>query len=426
MLDEGRRRMLGFTDAEADGRLVGSLYLRKEHPQFLERVGLEQVEARIHSVSRGRLKRRIIEERRGFPCAGPARQAVFGQGWAATDGGHHATVMPPAPSGRCPPVTAGGPARLAPIPFMSTKTVAAPPAPADRHAVKASLSILIGASVWGIAWFPYRVLAGWGLGGMHAAALVSAVAAVLSLLAFRRHLGGLRPHWLFVAIGLAAGVTNAGFVWGSVNGHVMRVLLLFYLTPVWTALCARLFLGERLSAAGLALVGLALFGAGLMLWTPAVGVPLPGSAAEWSGLPAGDGRRAGSPRTDSLYEHKDSCGAAGAGRPPCGQGIAFHPDRRLGVGHRLVPVPGPGRLGPGRHACRGAGQRGRGSAVAAGLPPPPGRPAPALAVRRDRPGGGRDQRRLCLGQRQRACDAGAAAVLPDPGLDRAVRTAVPG
>ncbi|WP_354682311.1 DMT family transporter [Cupriavidus necator] len=172
---------------------------------------------------------------------------------------------------------------------MSTDTIAAQHAPSDRHAVKASLSILLGASVWGIAWFPYRVLAGWGLGGMHAAALVSSVAAVLSLLAFRRHLAGLRPHWLFVAIGLAAGVTNAGFVWGSVNGHVMRVLLLFYLTPVWTALFARLFLGERLSAAGLALVALALFGAGLMLWTPEVGVPLPGSAAEWSGLVGGMG-----------------------------------------------------------------------------------------------------------------------------------------
>ncbi len=172
---------------------------------------------------------------------------------------------------------------------MSTNTVAAQHAPADRHAVKASLSILIGASVWGIAWFPYRVLAGWGLGGMHAAALVSSVAAVLSLLVFRRHLAGLRPHWLFVAIGLAAGVTNAGFVWGSVNGHVMRVLLLFYLTPVWTALFARLFLGERLSAAGLSLVALALSGAGLMLWTPEVGVPLPGSAAEWSGLIGGMG-----------------------------------------------------------------------------------------------------------------------------------------
>ncbi|RDK08808.1 DMT family transporter [Cupriavidus lacunae] len=187
---------------------------------------------------------------------------------------------------------------------MSTNTVAAQHAPADRHAVKASLSILIGASVWGIAWFPYRVLAGWGLGGMHAAALVSSVAAILSLLVV-----GLRPHWLFVAIGLAAGVTNAGFVWGSVNGHVMRVLLLFYLTPVWTALFARLFLGERLSAAGLSLVALALFGAGLMLWTPEVGVPLPGSAAEWSGLVGGMGfavnnvlsRRAGQrfPDTDA-------------------------------------------------------------------------------------------------------------------------------
>ncbi|CAG2127297.1 hypothetical protein LMG31506_00427 [Cupriavidus yeoncheonensis] len=172
---------------------------------------------------------------------------------------------------------------------MTDNNIAAQHGAADRHAVKSSLSILIGASVWGIAWFPYRVLAGWGLGGMSAAALVSCAAAVVSLLAFRRQLRGMRASWLFVAIGLAAGVTNAGFVWGSVNGHVMRVLLLFYLTPVWTALFARVFLGERLSAGGLALIALALSGAGLMLWTPEVGVPLPGSAAEWSGLAGGMG-----------------------------------------------------------------------------------------------------------------------------------------
>ncbi len=33
------------------------------------------------------------------------------------------------------------------------------------------------------------------------------------------------------ALALAAGITNLGFVWGSIHGQVMRVLLLFYLTP---------------------------------------------------------------------------------------------------------------------------------------------------------------------------------------------------
>jgi drug/metabolite transporter (DMT)-like permease len=189
-------------------------------------------------------------------------------------------ATPRASCGHRPPVF--------PVP-MSASSVAAQHSAADPHSVKSSLSILLGASVWGIAWFPYRLLNGWGLGGMSAAALVSCTAALISLIAFRRQLSGMRASWLFVAIGLAAGVTNAGFVWGSVNGHVMRVLLLFYLTPVWTALFARIFLGERLSAAGLLLVALALFGAGLMLWTPEVGVPLPGNAAEWSGLVGGMG-----------------------------------------------------------------------------------------------------------------------------------------
>ena len=158
---------------------------------------------------------------------------------------------------------------------MSPSSLALQPGAADHDPVKSSLSILLGASVWGIAWFPYRVLAGWGLGGLRAAALVSLIAAAIAMLAFRRHLGGLRQSWLFVAIGAAAGITNAGFVWGSVNGHVMRVLLLFYLTPVWTALFARLWLGERLSATGFGPGGAGAGRRGLMLWSPQAGAARP-------------------------------------------------------------------------------------------------------------------------------------------------------
>ena len=67
----------------------------------------------------------------------------------------------------------------------------------------------------------------------------------------------------------------------------MRVVLLFYLAPVWTMLFARLLLGERLAGGGLALMLLAIAGAAVMLWQPEMGWPLPRSAAEWLGLSAG-------------------------------------------------------------------------------------------------------------------------------------------
>ncbi|MDE2204877.1 MAG: EamA family transporter [Burkholderiaceae bacterium] len=151
----------------------------------------------------------------------------------------------------------------------------------------AALFILLGASVWGIAWYPYRLLAAWGLGGMLASSLTGAAAAVLAAVALRRHFATFQWSWVIPALGLAAGVTNAGFVWGTVHGTVMRVLLLFYLTPVWTALLARMWLHERLGWRGGMLLTLALAGAVMMLWSGEAGTPWPGSSAEWAGLIAG-------------------------------------------------------------------------------------------------------------------------------------------
>jgi drug/metabolite transporter (DMT)-like permease len=67
----------------------------------------------------------------------------------------------------------------------------------------------------------------------------------------------------------------------------MRVLLLFYLAPLWTVLLARLLLGERLTLAGAVLVGLSLAGAAVMLWRPELGAPWPNALGEWIGLIAG-------------------------------------------------------------------------------------------------------------------------------------------
>ncbi|MET5020102.1 EamA family transporter, partial [Burkholderia pseudomallei] len=83
------------------------------------------------------------------------------------------------------------------------------------------------------------------------------------------------------------GVTNLGFVWGTIHGDVLSVMLLFYLSPAWTAIYAHFFLRERLTAAGAAFAALSHGGAVLMLWSPRHGVPLPSKPAEWAGLAAG-------------------------------------------------------------------------------------------------------------------------------------------
>ncbi|KVO05509.1 multidrug DMT transporter permease [Burkholderia ubonensis] len=159
-----------------------------------------------------------------------------------------------------------------------------------NNAVRGSLptlAILIGASVWGLIWYPLRILASLGLTGTAASALTSVVAFLFVIVARHRAIATLRWHWVLPGIAVTAGITNLGFVWGTIHGEVLRVMLLFYLTPAWTAIYAHFLLRERLSWAGAGLAALSIGGAMLMLWSPRLGVPLPANPAEWVGLAAG-------------------------------------------------------------------------------------------------------------------------------------------
>jgi len=71
------------------------------------------------------------------------------------------------------------------------------------------------------------------------------------------------------------------------EGTVLRVLLLFYLAPVWAILLARLILRERLRRRTWVALPMALGGAALMLHDARVGLPVPVAAADWLGLTAG-------------------------------------------------------------------------------------------------------------------------------------------
>jgi drug/metabolite transporter (DMT)-like permease len=151
----------------------------------------------------------------------------------------------------------------------------------------APLSLLAGATVWGLIWHPYRMLQGMGISAVQGATLTYCLALLLGVVLLRTHLTACRPNWMLVGIGLAAGGCNLGYVLATVHGEVMRVLLLFYLAPLWTVLLSRLLLDEKVSLAGTAVIALSLAGAVLMLWRPSLGLPLPGKAAEWLGLAAG-------------------------------------------------------------------------------------------------------------------------------------------
>ena len=153
---------------------------------------------------------------------------------------------------------------------------------------KPTLALLVGASFWGVVWYPFRLLHQAGIDGIWSTLLTYGFALVVAIVLFpRQALAAARLTSLSLLMGLAIGWSNLAYVLGVLEGEVMRVLLLFYLAPLWTPPLARMLLGERLDAAGVAVMGLAFTGAVIMLWRPEIGVPWPSGRAEWLGLAAG-------------------------------------------------------------------------------------------------------------------------------------------
>jgi drug/metabolite transporter (DMT)-like permease len=150
------------------------------------------------------------------------------------------------------------------------------------------LSLLVGASLWGVIWYPLRELERSGLQGVWLTLILYAAALVVSLPRTARHVPEflLNPRDMTILL-LAAGWTNVAFVLAILDGNILRVLLLFYLSPLWAVTMGWLILKERLSRAALISLLLAMVGALIMLWNHDVGFPWPHSRADWLALSAG-------------------------------------------------------------------------------------------------------------------------------------------
>lgn len=162
---------------------------------------------------------------------------------------------------------------------------------ASQLAGRAALALVFNALVWGLSWWPLRQLDAQGVHPLWATVLIYAPT-VLVIAAWRpRAVGQLLTQWPLWVLALAAGLTNAAFNWGTVIGDVVRVVLLFYLMPLWSVLLARVLLKEPVTLAAGARIALAVLGAGIVLrpegatgWAV---LPFPQSLADGLGLLGG-------------------------------------------------------------------------------------------------------------------------------------------
>ncbi len=156
------------------------------------------------------------------------------------------------------------------------------------HVLLPILALTLNALVWGTSWWPMRRLESAGLHPLWTTALVFTIASLVIIGVRPRAIGQvLRTPALWVLV-VASGTTNAAFNWAVVIGDVVRVVLLFYLMPLWAVLLARLILQERLSALAAIRVVLGVAGAAIVLWPEhGAGLPLPRSLADWLAVAGG-------------------------------------------------------------------------------------------------------------------------------------------
>lgn len=150
------------------------------------------------------------------------------------------------------------------------------------------IALLLGATMWGVLWYPLRLLEAQGFYGIWLTFTVYAAALCVSLPRTVRYFREFRTHLkILLPLAVAAGCTNVAFILAVLDGNVMRVLLLFYLSPLWAVILGWLVLSERVSSLFLFTLLLAMSGALMMLWNPILGIPWPQSHADWLAILAG-------------------------------------------------------------------------------------------------------------------------------------------
>ncbi len=157
----------------------------------------------------------------------------------------------------------------------------------DSHVVTSSRSsdrsrlavaaLLVAGLLWGLTWMPLKYFGRQGLTGITLTMMSYGLVGLLVLpwIIYRR-----KTWWaqwrLVLMIALAGGLANVCFLSAIVRGDVVRVMLLFYMAPVWGVIGGHLFFGEPFTRLRVFGVATAVGGALLLLGGPAVITAPPG------------------------------------------------------------------------------------------------------------------------------------------------------
>ena len=90
--------------------------------------------------------------------------------------------------------------------------------------------LLITASLWGVFWYPLRLLEAQGLSGIWASLFIYSGTLVFAIpIIIRRYNELLISPYRLLGLMICSGWCNVAFILAIIEGEVVRVILLFYL-----------------------------------------------------------------------------------------------------------------------------------------------------------------------------------------------------
>ena len=151
----------------------------------------------------------------------------------------------------------------------------------------AKFAALYAGLAYGLYWIPLRALEQQGLQDVLPSLMFNLVPMVLILPLIAWRWPQIRRAPLhFHLTGLVVGLALVGYTNAFLYTDVVRVLILFYLTPVWGFFLARIFLGDLITPIRWMSITLGLGGM-LAIFGIEAGLPLPENVGDWIALAAG-------------------------------------------------------------------------------------------------------------------------------------------
>ena len=157
----------------------------------------------------------------------------------------------------------------------------------ESNEIKAKFACLCAGAVWGVFWIPLRALEEIGLHGLWITVvyfLIPTICVIPITLWRWIHVknGGLSLQLTAMLAGGALLLYSTAIVYTD----VVRAILLFYLTPIWASILARIFLGDEITTQRIIAMATAVLGM-LTIFGLGTRFPIPQNIGDWLGIGSG-------------------------------------------------------------------------------------------------------------------------------------------